>query len=154
MTKPLRLTTTLQSRGPAAAILLTDQQVAHLAGGAKAFPVKVTINGTHAFDLRLARMGGENLIGLRKEVRVAAGVEAGDTVEVEIAHDAAPRTVELPDDLAAAMADAGVADRFDGLAPSHRKEYVRWITEAKKPETRAKRVAEAVVMIAEGKPRK
>ena len=45
------------------------------------------------------------------------------------------------------------ADRFEALAPSHRKEYVRWITEAKKPETRAKRVGEAVAMIAEGKAR-
>lgn len=154
MTKPLRLTTTLQQRGPAAAIVLTDEQAAALASGAKAFPVKVTFGGADTFDLRLARMGDENLIGLRKEVRVAAGVEAGDTVEVEIAHDAAPRTVEVPDDLAAAMADAGAADRFDALAPSHRKEYVRWITEAKKAETRAKRVAEAVALIAEGKPRK
>ena len=134
--------------------MLTDEQVADLAGGAKAFPVKVSFGGGDPVDLRLARMGGENLIGLSKAVRVAAGVEAGDTVAVEVAHDAAPRTVEVPDDLAAAMAEAGVTDKYEGLAPSHRKEYVRWITEAKKPETRAKRITEAVAMIGEGRPRK
>jgi hypothetical protein len=151
---PLRLTVTLQTRGPAAAIVLTDEQVAALAGGAKAFAVKVTVNGEHALDLRVARMGGENLIGFNKAVRAAVGAEAGDTIEVVIAADAAPRTVEVPDDLADAMATAGVTDRFEALAPSHRKEYVRWITEAKRPETRAKRVTEALVMIAEGKPRR
>lgn len=154
MPAPLRLTVTLQARGPAAAIVLTDEQVAGLAGGAKTFPVAVTVAGRATFQGRLARMGGENLIGLNKATREAVGVAAGDTVEVVVSVDATERAVEVPDDLAAALAAAGGTDAFAALAPSHRKEYVRWITEAKKPETRAKRVAEAVPMIREGRPRR
>jgi hypothetical protein len=152
MPEALRLTVTLQARGPAAAIVLTDEQVLQLAGGPKTPPVKVTVNGTSTFDGRVGRMGGENLVGLNKAVRTAVGVEAGDTVDVVIVADAGERAVELPDDLAAALAGAGATASFDALAPSHRKEYVRWVTEAKKAETRAKRVAEAVVKIAAGQP--
>lgn len=153
MPATLRLTVTLQARGPAAAIVLSDEQVASLAAGAKAFPVSVTVNG-RTFAGRMARMGGENLIGLNKAVRGEVGAEAGDTVTVVVAVDTADRSVAAPDDLAAALKKAKATKAFDALAPSHQKEYVRWITEAKKDETRAKRVAEAVVMIAEGKPRK
>jgi hypothetical protein len=154
MGEPLHLRTTLTPRGPAAAIVLTDAEVAALAGGPKTPAVTVTVNGSYTFAGRVGRMGGENLVGFNKAVRAAVGVEAGDTIDVVITADAAPRDTAVPEDLAAALADAGATDAFSSLAPSHRKEYVRWITEAKKAETRAKRVAEAVVMIAQGKPRR
>ena len=152
MGKSLRFTASLQPRGPAAAIVLTDDQVAALAGGAKTPPVKVTVNGTYTFDGRVGRMGGENLLGFNKAVRAAAGVEAGDTVDVIIVADIAERAVAIPEDLTIALTDAGVSDMFVALAPSHRKEYVRWITEAKRPETRSKRIAETVAKIGKGAP--
>lgn len=153
MAETLRLTSTLEKRGPAGAFVLTDEQVAALADGAKTFPVTVTVNG-RVLSLRLARMGGENLIGLNKAVRAEAGVEVGETVEVEIAADAAPRTVELPNDLAAALgADPVAAAAFENLAYSHRKEYVRWVTEAKREQTRADRIAKAVEMVRAGQTR-
>ncbi len=153
MAETLHLTATLEKRGPAGAFILTDEQVAALADGAKTFPVTVTVNG-HALALRLARMGGENLIGLNKAMRAEAGVEVGETVEVEIAADAAPRTVEVPDDLAAALAaDEQAAAAFEKLAYSHRKEYVRWVTEAKREQTRADRIAKAVEMVRAGQTR-
>ncbi len=145
MPAELRLTTTVQSRGPAAAIVLTDEQVAGLGGG-KAFPVQVTV-GTVTVEGRVTRMGGENLVGLSRERRAALGVEAGDTVEVVLALDTAERTVEVPPDLAGALSDAGVREAFDRLAPSHRKEHVRSVTEAKRPETRARRVAGVVAAL-------
>lgn len=154
MAEPLHLTTTLEPRGPAAAIVLTDEQVATLAGGPKTPPVKVTVNGTYTFAGRVGRMGGQNLVGFNKATRTAAGVEPGETIEVVIELDGAERTIQVPDDLAVALDEAGIADRFADLAPSHRKEYVRWITEAKRPETRAKRVEEAVGRIREGTPRR
>lgn len=150
----LRLTTVLQPRGPAAAVILTDAQVETLAGGPKTPAVTVTVNGTYTFAGRVGRMGGEVMVGFNKAVRTAAGVEAGDTIDVVIVADASPRDVDVPSDLAEGLAAAGAADAFTSLAPSHRKEYVRWVTEAKKAETRAKRVAEAVVLIAQGKPRR
>ncbi|MGY1609467.1 MULTISPECIES: YdeI/OmpD-associated family protein [unclassified Geodermatophilus] len=145
MPSELRLTTTLEPRGPAAAIVLTDEQVAGLGAG-RTFPVRLTI-GPVTVEGRLARMGGENLVGLSRERRSALGVEAGDTVDVLITVDTAERTVEVPPDLAGALAAAGVRDAFDRLAPSHRKEHVRSVVEAKKPETRARRVTAVVTAV-------
>jgi uncharacterized protein YdeI (YjbR/CyaY-like superfamily) len=87
-------------------------------------------------------MRGEFLVGLNREVRQAAGVAAGDTVEALIELDTDARTVDVPDDLAAALAGDDVASQaFETLSFTHRKEYVRWIEEAKRDETRARRVA-------------
>lgn len=153
MGQTLKLRATLEARGPAGAFLLTDEQVASLGEGKKTFPVSVTVNGV-TLALRLARMGGENMIGLAKAKRAEAGVEIGAGYDVEIAADAGDRTVEVPDDLAAALAaepDAGAA--FAALAYSHRKEFVRWVTEAKRETTRADRVAATVGMVREGRTR-
>lgn len=149
MGETLRLTATLEPRGPAGAFLLTDEQAAAVGDGRKAFPVAVTVNGT-VLQLRLARMGGENLIGLAKAARTQAGVEVGSTYEVEISADAGERTVDVPDDLTAALAAGGAADAFAALAYSHRKEFVRWVTEAKREQTRADRVAKTVDMVLAG----
>lgn len=149
----LRLTTTLAPRGPAAAVVLDDEQVATLGEGAKRFPVVATVNG-YTWRASVARMGGEFLLGLSREVRKAAGVEAGDTVEVALELDAAPREVEVPPALAAALAgDAAASAAFDGLAYTHRKEFARWIEEAKREETRERRVAQALTMLREGRTR-
>ena len=153
MAQTLRVTATLEPRGPAGAFVLTDEQVAALGGGTKAFPVRVTVNGV-TLALRLARMGGESLIGLAKAARAQAGVEIGVRYDVEIAPDVDERTVEVPDDLAAALAaDPAVQAAFTALAYSHRKEYVRWITEAKRTTTRADRIAKTVEMIRENRTR-
>ena len=65
-----------------------------------------------------------------------------------------PRTIEMQEDLSAALAaDPAAAQYWDGLAPSHRYEYLEWITEAKRPETRAKRIGQALEWLAEGKRR-
>ena len=149
----IRITTTLQPRGPAAAVVLDDAQAAAVGEGAKAFPVQATVNG-YTWRGRVARMGGESLLGLNREVRTAAGVEAGDTVEVVVALDSTPREVDVPPALAAALAaDTEARARFDALAHTHRKEFARWVAEAKKDDTRARRVAQAVEMIHEGRTR-
>jgi hypothetical protein len=132
-------------------VILDDDQVAEVGDGKKAFPVQATING-YTWAGRVSRMGGEFLLGLRREVREAAGVEAGDEVTVTVALDQAPREVEVPAALADALAAAADAKaRFDGLAFTHRKEFARWIAEAKKEDTRARRVEQAIQMLREGK---
>ncbi len=139
----IRLTVELQKRGPAAAIVLSDDQVAQL-GSTKTPAVRFTIGG-QTVEGRVGRMGGENLLGLTKAVRTQLGVEAGDTVDVLIEPDAAPREVTLPDDLAAALdAEPGLRAAFDALAPSRRKEHARSVADAKKPETRERRIAAVV----------
>ncbi len=152
MADTLRFDARLEAHGPAAAIVLADEQVARLGDGKKTFPVRVTINGS-TLSLRLARMGGQNLIGFSKAARADAGVEIDETYPVEIVVDAGERTVNVPDDLAEALTDEGAAELFGALAYSHRKEFVRWVTEAKKPETRANRIAKAVEMVRAGRTR-
>ena len=149
----LTLKTTLQARGPAAAVVLDDEQVARVGEGRKAFGVRATINGC-TWAGRVSRMGGEFLLGMRREVREGARAEAGDEVTVTIALDEAPREVELPPALADALdADAGAKARFDALAYTHRKEFATWIAAAKKYETRERRVAQAIQMLREGRTR-
>jgi hypothetical protein len=143
----LTFTTTLQARGPAAAVVLTDEQVATIGEGAKAFPVKATVNG-HTWDARVSRMRGEFLVGMSKAVRTAAGAEAGDTVSVTLTRDDAPRAVEIPPALQAALdADPEAKARFAALSFTHRKEHARAIAEAKQPETRDRRVAKTIAML-------
>ena len=78
----------------------------------------------------------------------AAGVAAGDTVSVALASDDAPRTVEVPDDLAAALdAAPGARAAFDARSFSHRREWVEWVSGAKRPETRERRVRGVVEQV-------
>ena len=140
----IRLTTTLQKRGPAAAVVLDEEQAERIGEGAKRFPVAATING-YTWRTTVARMGGEFLVGMNKEVRAGAGAEAGDTVEMAIELDTAPREVEIPEALASALANAPEAlTAFEALSFTHRKEYARAIEDAKKPETRDRRVAQTI----------
>ena len=149
----IQIRTTLQPRGPAAAVVLDDAQVAAVGEGAKRFPVVATVNG-YAWRTSVARMGGEFLLGLNKAVRQGAGVEAGDEVEVAVELDTAPREVEVPEALAAALAaDPQAKASFEGMAFTHRKEYARWVAEAKQQETRQRRVQRALEMIRAGKTR-
>ncbi len=143
----------LQPRGPAAAVVLDDAQVAEVGEGARRFPVVATVNG-YTWRTSVARMGGEFLVGLNREVREGAGVAAGDQVDVILELDAAPREVEVPEALAAALAqDAQARAAFEAMAFTHRKEYARWVAEAKREETRERRVIQAVEMIKAGKTR-
>jgi len=139
----LRLHTTLEGRGPAAAIILTDEQVASFGAG-KAFPVAVTIADRTA-RLRLARMGGANMIGFSKAVRTDLGLEIGQEVDAVIRLDAAERAVEVPPALADALdADPALRAAFDALSYSARKEHARSVADAKQAATRERRVEKVV----------
>jgi hypothetical protein len=146
----VRLTTTLVARGPAAAIVLDDEQVAAIGEGAKRFPVRATVNG-YSWRTTVATMHGETLLGLNRAVRESAGVKPGDAVEVAIELDTAPREVDVPEALARALArDPAAKAAFEALAFTHRKEYARWVAEAKRQETRDRRVSRALEMLREG----
>lgn len=142
----LTLTTTLEPFGPACAIFLTDEQVAELAS-VKNPPVVVAV-GERSERLRVARMGGRNCIGLSKAARAALGVEIGQEVLVTVAADTAERTVEVPRELAEALeADPEARAAFEALSYTHRKEHARAVAEAKRPETRARRVARTLELL-------
>jgi hypothetical protein len=122
-------------------------------GGGRRPAVKVTIAG-HSYRTTVAARGGMFLLPLSAENRTAANAKAGDEVDVDIELDNEPRVVTVPDDLAAAFTeDSQARENFDGLAFTHRFEYVRWIESAKRPETRQRRVTEAVAMLRQGRTR-
>jgi len=135
----LQIHTVLALMGPATAIELTDAQVAELGGGKRA-AVVVGIGGRTA-RVRLGVMDGRNLIGLSKAVRADLGVDIGDEVDATIDLDTAEREVEVPADLTAALDERGLRAAFDALTFSRRKELARGVTEAKRPETRERRIA-------------
>ena len=116
-------------------------------GVGKRVPVIVDVNG-FTYPSTIASMGGKFLLPFSADKRAATGLAADDEITVTLTHDPAERTVEVPDDLAAALADAGVRDRFDALAFSHRKEHVRAVLDAKRPETRERRIEAAVRVVA------
>jgi Bacteriocin-protection, YdeI or OmpD-Associated/Domain of unknown function (DUF1905) len=110
-------------------------------------PVRGTVNGAE-FRSRLAMYGGKSYLGLNREVRDAAGIELGDAVEVVLERDDAPREVELPAGLAAALARDEVARaEFERLSFTHRKEYARSVADAKRADTRARRIEKALAML-------
>ncbi|QKT08131.1 DUF1905 domain-containing protein [Gordonia sp. X0973] len=144
---PLTITTTLEPVGPATALTLTDGQVDDLGGGKRA-AVVVTV-GNRSARLRVAPMGGVYLIGLSKAARAELGVDIGDEVTATVALDTAEREVDLPDDLAAALDGVpGARAAFDALSYTKRKEAARGVVEAKRPETRQRRIDTVLAALA------
>lgn len=141
--------TTVVLGGRTATGLQVPDDVVTALGAGKRPPVRVTVGG-HTYRTTVAPMNGAFWVPLAAEHREAAGVSAGEEVDVAIERDDAPREVTVPDDLAAAFDDAARAT-FDGLAYTHRKEWVRWVEEAKKPETRATRIEKTVESLRAGK---
>jgi len=131
---------------------VSDEQVEELGGG-KRPKVSVTVKG-FTFRTSIARMGESYWLGVSSDRREAAGVRAGDVLELEVVLDTAPRAVELPADLAAALAAAPEAKAFwDTLSYSNQVWHVTQVTSAKKAETRAARVAKSVEMLSAGRAR-
>ena len=140
-------TTILKAEGlNATGIQVPAESVAALGQGKKP-KVKVTVNG-YTYRSTVAAYGDVFMLPLSQEHRKAAGVEAGDEVEVTLELDLEPRTVELPPDLAAALAEKpGARAAFDALSYTMRKEYVRQVETAKAQETRQRRIAGIVAKL-------
>jgi bifunctional DNA-binding transcriptional regulator/antitoxin component of YhaV-PrlF toxin-antitoxin module len=119
--------------------------------GAKRVPVKATINGAE-YKGTVVRMGGKYMLGIPKVFRDAAGIKAGDNIVVTLERDSEERTVTPPPDLAAELSkDKSVLAAWEKLSYTHKKEHVRAIEEAKRPETRTKRIEKAIEMLAAAK---
>lgn len=155
-----RFRTTLWLHGRTATGLTVPADVVAALDGGRRPPVRVTLHapsapgGSYTYRSTVASMGGEYLLPVAAEHRTAAGLAAGDELEVELERDHEPRTVEVPEDLAAALEDdADGRAFFDGLSYSHQRAYTEWIQDAKRPETRARRVSRAAEMLHEGRKR-
>jgi len=115
--------------------------------GAKRVPVKVSINGA-GYRSTVVRMGGQYVMIVPKKFRDAAGVKGGEMIMVSMEKDEEKRVVTVPEDFAAALSKANLQDAFAKMSYTHQKEYVQAIEEAKREETRVRRIGKAVEKIA------
>ena len=109
-------------------------------------PVKVTLNG-YTFRSTIAAMGGPPCIPLRRSNQAAARLDGIDTIDVRLDLDIEPRVVKPPADLVKALKAASVWDRWQELSFTHQREHVEAVEEAKKPDTRLRRIDRAVQMV-------
>ena len=143
----MRFRATLLASGRTATGLEVPPAVVDELGGGKRAKVAVTFNG-HTYRSSVAVMGGRYLIPVSADVRAASGASAGDELDVDVVLDDAPREVEVPRDLAEALAAApGAADAFAALSYSHQRRHVLAVEGAKAVETRARRVASVVAAV-------
>jgi len=147
----MRFRTTIDAAGKNAAGFKVPAEVVVALGKGKRPPVLVTIRG-HTYRSTVAVYGDQYLIGVSAENRAAAGVAAGEAVDVDLELDTAVREVTVPPDLAAALDAAPDARRFfEGLSYSNKSWFVLGIEDAKTPETRLRRVEKAIARMREGR---
>lgn len=117
-------------------------------------PVRITIRG-HTWRTTPGVYDGLGLVVVNRAAKAATGVDAPDRVDVTMELDTEPRTVTVPPDLRTALAEAPNAKAaFAGMSFTHRREYVEWVEEAKRPETRTRRIANTVERVRAGEPRR
>jgi len=134
-------TITAADRGGAYVAVPAD--VVAALGGRGRFPVIATFDGVE-YRGSVVSTGSGPVIGVLQRIRAELGKEPGDVVRVTLTVDEEPRRVDVPEDLGAALADVHLQARFDALSYSHRREYVQWIEEAKRPATRQRRIEQTV----------
>jgi hypothetical protein len=146
----MRFGTTVEAAGKTATGLPVPADVVEALAAGKRPAVRVTVGG-HTYRSTVAPRGGRFLVPLSGENRAAAGVAAGDAVEVELVVDTEPREVAVPADLAAALADDEPARAaFERLAYSHQLRHVLAVEGAKAAETRQRRIDKTLEMLREG----
>jgi hypothetical protein len=132
----------------ATGIAVPDELIPQLGPG-KRFAVVVTI-GDYVYRSTIGPYRGATMLPVSAENRAGAGIAAGDLVEVTLAVDDQPRTVEVPDDLASALAASKALEAFEALSPSARRAHVQSVETAKTQETRDRRIAKVVEALSAG----
>ena len=146
----MEFTTELEATGGTTTGFVVPDEVVDALGGGRRPRVVATVGG-HSWRTSIASMGGRFLLGVSAAVRDAAGIAAGETHTVTVELDTAPRTVEVPEDLAAALAASpSAAAAWDGLSYSSQRQRVEAVLAARKPETRERRVAATIEKLARG----
>lgn len=146
--KPVTFHTTILQTGMNTTGIQIPEEVLQQLGSGRRPLVRVTVNN-YTYRSAVAVMGGNSMISLSEEKRRNAGVRGGEAVDVTLALDLEPRTVELPSDLKTALTQANALPAFEKFAPSMQKEYVRQVMEAKAQETRERRIKKIVEKLLE-----
>jgi hypothetical protein len=150
----VNLTATIEATGANTTGIRVPEELLEELGQGRRPKVQVVFPNGYVHRTTVGPHAGGAYVSVSAAVRDAAQVAAGDVVDLELTLDTAPREVEVPDDLAAALAaDAAARSFFGGLTDSQRKAFVTSVTSAKKPETRQRRVAGALEALAAGRKR-
>jgi Bacteriocin-protection, YdeI or OmpD-Associated/Domain of unknown function (DUF1905) len=142
-----------QADGMAATGIPVPGDVVERLGGARNARVTASVrkagsgDAWYSYPISIATRNGGNIMSFSSANRAAAGLVAGDRVEVTVELDTAPRTVEIPDDLRAALVAAGALDAFLALSYSHQRAHVEPIVATKAPETRARRIEKTLAIL-------
>ena len=146
--------TMLLSEGKTATGFKVPPEVVETLGAGKRPAVTVTVNG-YTYRYTVAPFAdGVFMIGVSAEHRAASGLRAGDDLDVTLALDTAPRVVEVPPELAAALeADPTARAFFDGLSYSNKRVFTLSVEGTSNPETKARRVEKAMALMREGRVR-
>jgi len=149
----MRFRTTLLSAGKTALGFEIPPEVVEGLGAGKRPPVLVTING-YTYRNTIAVYGGVYMIGVSAENRAQARVKGGDEVDVDLELDTAPREVDVPPELRAALdADPVAKATFDRLSYSNKSFHALQVTGTNNPQTRARRIDKSIAALREGKVR-
>ncbi len=145
--------TTLRQEGKTATGFEVPPEVVEALGGGKRPPVTITING-YTYRSTVFPYTEAFMLPLAAEHRTAAGVQAGEEIEVTLELDTAPRVLEVPPELAAALdADPQAKAFFDGLSYSNKRVFTLSVEGTNNPETKARRVEKAIALMREGRVR-
>lgn len=140
----MRFQAVLRLDGATATGIVVPPEVVDALGGGGRIPVRATVGGVE-YPSTIAMRAGEAKLPVSADIRAQAGIAAGDEVAVDLVRDDQPRTVEVPGDLAEALAAVpGARERFDALSVSNRKRHVLAVEGAKAAATRARRVAKVL----------
>lgn len=147
----MRFRTTILAAGKTAAGFEVPEAVVQALDAGKRPPVRVTI-GSYTYRNTVAVMGGVFMIGISNEHRTASGIRAGDVVDIDLELDTAPREVDVPPELAAALsAEPAAQATFDRLSYSNKSWHALQVSGAKSEETRQRRIAKSIEALREGR---
>lgn len=124
---------------PNSAFIICDFDVCAVFGSRGRIPVKISV-GDYQFRSSLAPMNGTHMMVFNREMRDATGCKAGDRIHMTMERDTQQRYVEVPEDVRVAIEAEDLWDVFEAQSYTHKKEQVLWINDAKKPETRQRRI--------------
>ncbi len=147
MTKTFRVTVEKDPNSQTTSIVLPFD-VEKVFGSRARVPVRFSIKGYESRSSIFPMGEGKHYMVINKTVRTATGIKGGDIVTITMERDTEPRVVDLPKDFAKALrANPAAKSAWKKLSYSHQREYVEAIEEAKKPETRLRRIEKALTQL-------
>lgn len=148
--KQYKFKATIDGAGSGGACVLFPYDTEKEFGTRGQVPVKVSFDGVPYTGTMVKYGRPQHMLPILKAVREKIGKGPGDIVSVIVERDETVRTIEVPPEFAKLLKKESVLETFENLSYTHRKEYCRWITEAKREETRVKRLAKAIEMLKAG----